>query len=505
MAQSWENLSDPIFHYAQARPQAVAISDGNEALDYRTLASLVARAGVYLRDHGIGQGDRIGIALTNSADHVILLFALFRIGATPVELSSDDPPDALAATARKYGVRTIFTEAHAPAPPGLARIRLDLGRRRQLAALSGDQRSAASADALEIISLTTGSTGLPSGVIWTQRQYMQRIALRLAILYPRPAADFHPADLLLTVSMRYAWFFICALMQLSAGGRLVLLPELSKASDLIRAIAASGNALVCVTANMCRAFLAAAPAQGLLFPQLYLLESAGLPLFAEEKRAILARVAANFLESYGTAGIGTISTLRAPDMLRKPDSVGRPLPTLQLEIVDDNGVTLPRGVFGKIRCRGALMSRGCAEDAGQRSSEYNRDGWYYPGDVGALDSEGFLHLRGRFADVIRRGAREIYASEIEAVLTAHPLVADAAVIGVPMSATDHEMVAFVVPRGALAHEEIERHCRARLPADRLPDRIYYPNDLPRIAGSKINRQRLVEIAAEERAKRAGGT
>lgn len=504
MAEGWENLSDPIFHYAASRADAVALVDGNETLTYGALAPLVASASVYLCDLGMSPGDRIGLALTNSADHVILLLAVLRVGATPVELSVEDTPEALAATANKYGVRTIFTEAHAPPPPGIARVRVDLGWRGMIAAKAGDHRAAASADALEIISLTAGSTGLPSGVIWTQRQYMQRIALRLAILYPQPQADFRPADLLLTVSMRHGWFFVCVLMQVSAGGRLVLLPELSKAADLIRIIAASEPALVCVTANMCRAFLGAAPDQGLLFPQLYLLESAGLPLYGEEKRAILSRVAANFLESYGTAGIGTISILRAAEIPRKSDGVGQVLPTLQVEIVDDNGIVLPRGMFGKIRCRGRLMPRGCPEDAGQRRSEYISGGWYYPGDIGAFDTEGYLHLRGRVADVIRRGGREIYAAEVEAALIAHPLVADAAVIGVPISATAaHEMVAFVVPRGALTHDEIVRHCRARLPPDRLPDRIYYPNDLPRIAGSKVNRRRLLEIAAEERAQQVG--
>jgi acyl-coenzyme A synthetase/AMP-(fatty) acid ligase len=501
MDMRWENLSDPIFHYAQVRGGAAAIVDGNETITYGALAPLVASASAYLRDLGIVQGDRIGIALTNSADHVILLFALLRVGATPVELSIENTPEAQAATATKYGIRTIFTEAHAAQPPGIARVRVDLGWRRALAARIGDQRSAASADALEIVSLTSGSTGLPNGVIWTQRQYMQRIAFRLAIYYPQSTADFRPADLLLTVSMRYGWFFIGALMQLSAGGRLVLLPELSKAADLIRIIAASGPALVCVTANMTRAFLNAAPEQGLLFPQLYLLESSGLPLFAEEKRATLSRVTANFLETYGTAGIGTISVMIPAEMPRKADSVGRVLPTLQVEIVGDNDIVLPRGMFGRIRCRGRLMSRACPEDAAQRSAEYINGGWYYPGDIGALDADGYLYLRGRVADVIRRGGRDIYASEIEAALTTHPLVIDTAVIGVPVSATGHEMVAFVVARGGLDHDELVQHCRVRLPPDRLPDRIYYPNDLPRIAGSKVNRQRLLEIAAEERAKR----
>lgn len=496
-----DNLSDPIFHHAAAHPNAVALTDGNDTLTYGALASLVASASIYLHDLGIGQGHRIGIALTNSADHVILLFALLRVGATPVELSIEDGPEAQAATAAKYGIRVIFTEAHAVQPPGLARVRVDLGWRRAIAGKSGDQRAASSADALEIISLTTGSIGLPTGVISTQRQYMQRIELRLALYYPQPAADFRPVDLLLTVSMRYGWFFIGALTQLSAGGRLVLLPELTKAADLIRIIVASGPALVCVTANMARAFLNAAPEQGLLFPRLYLLESAGLALFAEEKRAILSRVTANFLETYGTAGIGTVSVMIPAEMSRKADSVGRVLPTVQVEIVDDNDIVLPRGMFGQIRCRSGLMSRACPEDAGQRSAEYIRDGWYYPGDIGALDAGGYLYRRGRVAHVIRRGGRDIYASEVEAALTTHPMVIDTAVIGVPVSPTGHEMVAFVVARAGLNHDELVQHCRTRLPPDRLPDRIYYPNDLPRLAGGEVNRQRLLEIAAEERAKR----
>ncbi|HWE75046.1 MAG TPA: class I adenylate-forming enzyme family protein [Stellaceae bacterium] len=403
----WENLSDPIFHYAASRGDAVALADGDETLTYAALAPLVAGASVYLRELGIAQGDRIGIALTSSADHVILLLAVLRVGATPIELSIEDTPETLAAIARKYNVRKIFTAARTPQPPGVARIRVDPGWRGVIAARIGDHRVLASADALEIVSLTTGSTGVPSGVIWTHRQHMQHIALRLVIYYGQPQAGFQPADLLLTGSMHHGWFFIGALMQLSCGGRLVLVPESITAADLVRIIAAAGPALACVTANLCRAFLGAVPDRGLLFPRLRLLESAALPLFGEEKRAILSRVAANFLETYGDAGIGTISLLRSAAMPYKPDSVGLPLPTVQVEIVDDNGAALPRGMFGKIRCRSALMPRGCPEDAGDRGAEYRgsaayiSDGWYYPGDIGALDPEGYLHLRGRAADVTR--------------------------------------------------------------------------------------------------------
>ncbi len=114
MDPRWQNLSDPIFHCAQTRGDAPALIEGPERLSYRALAALIAKTTVYLHELGIGQGQRIGVALTNSIDHVILQFALFRIGATLVELPVEDSPEALAATARQYGIRTIFTEAHAP-------------------------------------------------------------------------------------------------------------------------------------------------------------------------------------------------------------------------------------------------------------------------------------------------------------------------------------------------------------------------------------------------------
>lgn len=501
---AWNNLSDAIFAHALRDPGAPALVEGRVALGYGELAALVAKASVHLRDLGIAQGVRVGIALNNGIDHVILLFALLRVGAVPIEMSAEDSDEAIAAAARKYGVRAIFTEAHSVLPPDIVQHRMTLSWRAEIAGKTGDHRAAAGADALEIISLTTGSTGIPSGVVWTQRQYMRRIELRLAIYYgAAPGPDFRPRDLLLTAPMRYGWFFICVLLQLVAGGRLVILPNFAKPIEMVRAIAAWPGAICCVTANMCRLFLAAVPDEGSLFPDLFLLESAGLPLFPWEKRAVTTRVAANFIESYGTAGIGTISVLTAADMAVKPDSVGRPLPLLDVQIADDAGNPVPAGTFGRIRCRGALMSRPCPESATEPRAEYFADGWYYPGDIGALDTEGYLHLRGRVAEIIRRGATEIFAPDIEAVIAAHPLVADAAVIGVPSQTRGEAVVAFVVKRGALQHDDLVRHCSGQLKPEQRPDRIYYIDTLPRIEGGKLDRARLQSLAQIEAMRRNG--
>jgi acyl-CoA synthetase (AMP-forming)/AMP-acid ligase II len=496
MDPRWQNLSDPIFHCAQTRGDAPALIEGRERLSYRALAALIAKAAVYLHERGIGQGDRIGVALTNSIDHVVLQYALFRIGATVVELPVENDPEGLSATARRYGIRTIFTEAHVPAPPGIDRIRVDLAWRGGLAAKSGDVRSKATGDALQFISLTTGSTGAPSGWVITHRDAFRHNAMHEAWRYPKDELLRPPAHLLVSLPLRYAWTIGSVLVHFAVGGPVVLLPELEKADDLLRAAIAWGDAILAVTPNACRHFLRAAPETGLLLPKLRRLEFGGQPLYAEEKRAVVARVCPNFHETYGTTAAGFIASLGGADMIAHPDSVGRP--QTEVEIVDPMGRPVPVGVDGEIRSRPLKAQERCRESSPPvAGGERIVDGWCYTGDIGHLDADGFLYLKGRGTDIIRRGGIDLFAPEIEAALIAHPAVADAAVVGLPRAGRGDEVVAFVVKRGDLAHDDLARHIRARLTQGRYPDRVFYLDALPRIPGGKVNRIRLMEVAAEQ--------
>ncbi|HEV8016132.1 MAG TPA: class I adenylate-forming enzyme family protein [Stellaceae bacterium] len=502
MNATWQNLSDPIFDHAARRPDAPALIEGPTILSYGALAALVAKASVYLRDLGIGPSMRVGIALANSIGHVILLFAVMRLGAVPAELSAEDSGEALAATARKYGMRAVFTEAHVTLPPGPAQHRMTLGWRDEIARKSGDSRATASADELQTITLTTGSTGVPGGIVTTHGQLFRRFEAQRAVFQEHRLYEPPGGTLILTASIRYGAFFRFLLGQVIVGGVSVILPDFAKPIELVRAIAAYDDVVGFVTANMCRLFIAAAPDGALLFPKVRLLVAGGLPLYADEKRAMIARVTPNFYEGYGTSGIAVISSLSPAEIPAKADTVGRPVAGVAVEIVDDRDQRLPPGTYGTIRCRSDLVSLGrCAED-GNASAEHFRDGWYYPGDVGALDAEGYLHLRGRVAEIIRRGAIDVFTADVEAALAAHPAVAEAAVVGIPSPTQGEEVVAFVVKTGALTHDELVRHCVERLAPVQRPDRVFYIEALPRIAGGKVDRARLQSLALSDAVRQA---
>jgi acyl-coenzyme A synthetase/AMP-(fatty) acid ligase len=254
---------------------------------------------------------------------------------------------------------------------------------------------------------------------------------------------------------------------------------------------------------MCRYFLECAAEAGCLLPNIRILQSGGQPLFAEEKRALIARVTPQFYDGYGTAGMGMISILTPTDLMTRPGAVGRPAKGVELEIVDDNGIPVLDGGYGRIRCRSASMSlQRCVEDAVSESAEHIADSWYYPGDIGMLDPDGFIHLRGRAADMARREGGNVFAPEVEAVLRAYPGVADAAVIVRRALSGRDVLVAFVVKRHEFSHEALAQHCRSQLAPGRTPDNVYYIDALPRLGADKIDRVRLGELAQQEAMKAA---
>ncbi|HEX3969767.1 MAG TPA: class I adenylate-forming enzyme family protein [Stellaceae bacterium] len=489
-----QNLSDSIFAVAETRPDAPALIENNVTLGYGALARLIAGATVYLRDLGIREGDRVGVALTNSIEHLILMLALARMGAVLVELAAESDARALGGVVAKYKLRAIFTEPNVELPTAVA-YPMRLTWRDEIAGKSGDQRSTTDPDKLEIILLTSGSTGEPSGWVLSHSDVLGRCAHYNTGRYPAVADREKPRNLLVILPLRYVWMITSILAQFTVGGPVVLLPEYAKGPDMLRAAASWDDAILAITPNTCRFFLSAAPPAGFLLPRLRL-ETAGQLLHAEEKRAIATRVTPDFCDCYGTTAGGFLTQLDPVDMVLRPDTVGRAVPGIEIEIVGPGGETLTPGMSGAIRCR-PLFTRGpCAEDEG-RGSERIEGGWCYTGDVGFLDADGYLHLRGRAGEIMRRGGAEVFAAEIEGVLMAHPQVTEAAVVGRPVAGIGEEIIAFVVRRGGLDHDELARHCRARLGAEKMPSRVFYADGLPRLPGGKVDRLRLQALALEK--------
>jgi len=502
MQPSWQNITDAIFHYAKERPDAPALVEGRETIDYRELARLVGNASVYLRELGVEPGDRVGLCLTNGADHLILSFAAMRVGAALLEISPHSSQSDREAMVRKYGISTIFTEPDAPIVSGTKSLWLDVRWREQIAGKNGDWRCPDGEKEPYVIGLSSGSTGVPKGVVTTHRQQLARylagseIFAESGIVSPE-----RPSNLLLTAEVGFTGFSIFVMFQLFAGGAIVVLPRFHWVADMVRAIAAWDNALCVATPLVCRGLIAYARQRGLMFPRMRALIVVGQPLFAQEKRNVVERVSSQLYDVYGSAGCGILSTLSPAEMIAKGTSVGRPSPRIEIEIVDRQGNRLPTGSVGHLRCRGPAVATGFYDETdGVNSAEGFRNGWFYPGDLAAFDEEGYLVLKGRGSDAILRRGIEIQPLEVEAVLSEHPSVAEAIVFGEASPSGGEEMVALVVARGEGRHEELSQFLVRRLPREKLPDRIIYAASLPKTSNGKVNRVEAKAMAARHSAQ-----
>jgi acyl-CoA synthetase (AMP-forming)/AMP-acid ligase II len=175
-------------------------------------------------------------------------------------------------------------------------------------------------------------------------------------------------------------------------------------------------------------------------------------------------------------------------------SVGRPLPTVEIEIRDEAGRKLPSGERGEIYVRGEQVSGEYRE-----RSALDADGWFPTRDAGWIDSEGYLHLTGRADDVIVRGGENISPGEIEEVLRSHPSIADAAAFAVPSSEWGEAVAIAVVPKqGQIppSESELQQLVRNRLRSSRVPERTVFLEALPHNEMGKLLRRELRKLFSE---------
>jgi O-succinylbenzoic acid--CoA ligase len=167
-------------------------------------------------------------------------------------------------------------------------------------------------------------------------------------------------------------------------------------------------------------------------------------------------------------------------------TAGAPLPGLELRILDPAGREVPPGEEGTIAVRGPTLMRGYLDDA-VATAEALRDGWLRTGDLGRLDARGRLTVLARRTDLILSGGENVYPAEVEAVLAAHPAVAEVAVVGRPDSRWGQVPVAVVVPRPAATLDDLGAWARARLAAFKVPAEVLAATVLPRTAAGKVDR------------------
>ncbi|MGC8810126.1 MAG: class I adenylate-forming enzyme family protein [bacterium] len=195
---------------------------------------------------------------------------------------------------------------------------------------------------------------------------------------------------------------------------------------------------------------------------------------------------------YGcTEAAPNITTLNAKDSLRKKECVGKPLPFLEVRIVDDQEKEVPIGEVGELVCRGPNVMKGYYKDR-QATREALKGGWLHTGDLARQDEEGFIYIVDRKKDMIVSGGENIYPREIEEVLYHHPKIQEAAVIGIPDPFWGESVKAFVVLKKGeiMREEEVIAYCKEHLASYKKPKWVEFVDALPRNPSGKVLKKLL---------------
>jgi acyl-CoA synthetase (AMP-forming)/AMP-acid ligase II len=218
-----------------------------------------------------------------------------------------------------------------------------------------------------------------------------------------------------------------------------------------------------------------------------------------------------FVNAYGQTETTSTLTILGPDdhrlegseadvakKIQRLASIGKPLPDVEFQVMDDDGKPLPAGEVGEIAIRTARVMKGYASEGGQTTAATVDGGWLRTRDMGWVDEDGYIFLAGRKDDMIIRGGENIAPAEIEAVLQSHPEVEDVAVFGIPSEEWGQIVAAVVVPKAGAkpTAEALADFCRARLASFKKPEKIVFYDDLPRNPLGKVLKKDLKkELAA----------
>ncbi len=227
----------------------------------------------------------------------------------------------------------------------------------------------------------------------------------------------------------------------------------------------------------------------------------GAPCPVEIIKRIRTEMHCNICVSYGmteTCPSLTITGFDAPDILRA-ETVGQPLEGVQVKIVDSERRTLPVGEPGEIACLTPTLMKGYLGNPEATAEAIDSEGWFYTGDLGTLDEQGYVRIVGRKKEMIIRGGFKVYPQEVEEVLYTHPAVKVAAVVGLPDPVLGEISCACIILKEGVqvTANEIIEFCKDKMIYYKLPDRVVFTKDIPTTASGKIRKMALREALISE--------
>ncbi len=493
------NLASVLTDSAQRHGDRTAIKLDDVEVTYAQLDEGSARVAALLKAKGVQPGDRVGVMLPNVPYFPLAYYGALRAGAVVVPMNVllkgrevtfylEDPEAKICfawhdfAEAAQTGAEKTDVEILLVKP----------GEFEQLLAEHDPDTDVADRDEDDtaVILYTSGTTGKPKGAELTHANL-----LRNTEVMQRLASTTEDDVVLGALPLFHSFGQTCGLnLTMYSGGTLTMIPRFDpgKALEIVQRDEVT---IFEGVPTMYTAMLHHPDKESFDLGCLRLCISGGSAMPVEVMRGFEEAFGCKVLEGYGLSETSPVASFNHPDRERKPGTIGTPVEGVDMKVVDEQGSDVEQGEVGEIVIRGHNVMKGYLNRE-EETAEAIKDGWFYSGDMGTIDEDGYFTIVDRKKELIIRGGYNVYPREIEEVLYEHPAVQECAVVGIPDDKMGEEVGAAVVLKdGEEADEDtLREHCKGEVASYKYPRRIWFVDELPKGPTGKILKREIMPPA-----------
>lgn len=491
------NLASAFEKTAQQTPEKTALYWGDREYSFHELVTESAKVAGYLQTElGVMPGDRVALWLKNCPEFIPALFGILLAGGVVVPINNFLKPAEVSYILGDSGANVILTDATmAESMPALSELKPDL-RGVQVEIFETTAKEPKPVQPVErhetdlaVIIYTSGTTGRPKGAMLSHGNLLHnvescRLVLRcvnedrVAVLLPM----FH--SFMLTVGV---------LLPMLVGGSIVLVRSLHPPRNVLAEIMQRQATILPAIPQFFRA-MAGSPVVPSM-PSLRMAISGAAPLPVQVLKEFEQKFPFPLIEGYGLSEASPVVTKNPLKGVRKPGSIGLPIPNVEVGIQDDAGNLLGPDEVGEVCVRGGNVMIGYWNQPAETAKVMRKD-WLLTGDIGYRDADGYYYITDRKKDMLLVNGINVYPREVEEIIYQFPGVKEASVVGVPDARKGEQPMAFVSANdGATIDEkELLQFVRSKLADYKVPRRVVFLPALPRNATGKILKTALREMA-----------
>lgn len=486
-------LSTLLSNRAKETPEKICIRFEKRRLTYSEIDRLVTLIAGGLSGMGLNPQDRAAILMENCPEYIISYFAILRSGGIAVPINTFLTAQEVSYILRDSGCKFLiygdkfssYIETIRTHIPDIKPLMFDEIPEKELAPYQADE------DEIAVFLYTSGTTGFPKGAMLTHKNLLSNASSCMKVM------NLSSRDrVLLFLPLFHAFTFtVCVIVPIYAGSRIVLLRSVRPFSRVIGSILKDRITLFVAVPTIYNILVR----KRIPFFFKYLLNiracvSGAAALAVETLYAFERRFNIPLLEGYGLTEASPVVSVNPMHGIRKPGSVGLPLPGVDVAIVGEDGSSLRRGEVGELIVRGPNVMKGYF-NKDEETASVLKDGWLYTGDMARIDEDGYIYIVDRKKDLIIIDGMNVYPREVEDIVSKHPMVEECAMVGIPQSSGSEIPILFVRKKedSSLNEREIKEHLKGHVAQFKMPRRIMFVEEFPKTATGKIKKTDLREL------------